>query len=820
MSIRTTSLPSNGSTPNSLKIFTGTWNCAEYNPENETPKLKYDLLRFLQFNKGEECDIYVIGLQEIQMNATSMVKEETIAKSKWHTFFKNLFDDGASILQRKVQSNTSNPLNKNEGLNEMKLLETPNDLNTSTLNNSKIEQKKPLRFRDIAVHQLVGILIVVFIKEEHYLSIKNESNCKCREGALGVMGNKGSIAFRFKLYERNFIFIVMHLSAHMKNVEQRNQNLNNILSKTTFKIREAQVNVLDHDFIFLLGDFNYRIQQYNPDFNNIVKKINDDELSFLIAWDQCLTEKLKGNILHNFIEGELSFAPTFKFKIGTNEYNPKRIPSWCDRIFYQSTNPQLPIVQLSYDCSQTFLSDHKPVYSLFEVPLIADESIIDTTVTIPSIGRHSISLGRQVSPMGSTLSTAARSRATIKTSLDLDDIFGSASSKLATPSSSNMFSGLSGNDNNDLPAPIQPTRRLITKPVSTTPKIPPGARLSIRGGIETSSMFFRNVRYPQGSIHPGLQNTSQVPLSQTSNIQKAFTPQNQTLSQNNIDVNSTDNTFESEQNSTNNSENSRLLNMNQSQWNESFDLDTSSSPTSNINEISNNNFNTNSEVIHEVTKLDLFVFNEDENVVTDNTNSKISETFTEMNTTNNINIENSISDEFLINSKEKNQTQEIIEPAFDFESEVITSNPFETNLNTQQLNFSNELSQFDSKNLSNNLTNNDFVQETILESFESQNLANQIQLIQENEQSTQEDFNSSQEVDESFKDTIKASDDSYINQEWTHTPEDFIQPTQDIHKPSEEISLEGNNQSSIQTRGLPPPIPKRERSNTLIHNNS
>ena len=49
--------------PQNLKIFTGTWNCSECNPESEGMKLQYDFLWFLQFNKGEECDIYAIGLQ-------------------------------------------------------------------------------------------------------------------------------------------------------------------------------------------------------------------------------------------------------------------------------------------------------------------------------------------------------------------------------------------------------------------------------------------------------------------------------------------------------------------------------------------------------------------------------------------------------------------------------------------------------------------------------------------------------------------------------------------------------------------------------------
>jgi len=68
-----------------------------------------------------------------------------------------------------------------------------------------------------------------------------------------------------------------------------------------------------------------------------------------------------------FEEAKLKFPPTYKFKVGTSEYDLKpskvRIPSWCDRILFRGENLQ----QLFYTSIMTpVTSDHKPVASLFK----------------------------------------------------------------------------------------------------------------------------------------------------------------------------------------------------------------------------------------------------------------------------------------------------------------------------------------------------------------------------------------------------------------------------------------------------------------------
>lgn len=45
-----------------------------------------------------------------------------------------------------------------------------------------------------------------------------------------------------------------------------------------------------------------------------------------------------GEIFHGFSEGNITFAPTFKFDVGTNHYDSsskQRVPSYTDRILFK-----------------------------------------------------------------------------------------------------------------------------------------------------------------------------------------------------------------------------------------------------------------------------------------------------------------------------------------------------------------------------------------------------------------------------------------------------------------------------------------------------
>jgi len=123
-------------------------------------------------------------------------------------------------------------------------------------------------------------------------------------------------------------------------------------------------NLYEHDILFWCGDLNYRINSDN--FNEVVDMINQNKLYELRELDQLRHEKQAGNVFSEFEEGKIKFMPTYKFKVGTNDYDSEkvRIPSWCDRILYRGES----VHQLFYtSVTSPLTSDHKPVCSLFSL---------------------------------------------------------------------------------------------------------------------------------------------------------------------------------------------------------------------------------------------------------------------------------------------------------------------------------------------------------------------------------------------------------------------------------------------------------------------
>eukprot|EP00299_Pterocystis_sp_00344_P013216 c6454_g1_i2.p1 GENE.c6454_g1_i2~~c6454_g1_i2.p1 ORF type:complete len:284 (+),score=68.61 c6454_g1_i2:105-854(+) len=86
--------------------------------------------------------------------------------------------------------------------------------------------------------------------------------------------------------------------------------------------------------------------------------------------------------LVGFQETKPNFPPTFKMVRGSQtEYNPQRIPSYCDRILYSSL-PGLKhrVKQCVYSSAHNVTSsDHKPVYSLFEIDVFEDDAEVNET---------------------------------------------------------------------------------------------------------------------------------------------------------------------------------------------------------------------------------------------------------------------------------------------------------------------------------------------------------------------------------------------------------------------------------------------------------
>ena len=124
--------------------------------------------------------------------------------------------------------------------------------------------------------------------------------------------------------------------------------------------------IMDHEICILNGDLNYRIDSIPR--NVIIEAIRNNNLAKLLDRDQLLASRRKnpGFRLRSFNEAPITFAPTYKYDVGTDEYDSsdkKRSPAWCDRILYRGLGR---IKQYDYRRLEVRASDHRPVTASFK----------------------------------------------------------------------------------------------------------------------------------------------------------------------------------------------------------------------------------------------------------------------------------------------------------------------------------------------------------------------------------------------------------------------------------------------------------------------
>ena len=93
--------------------------------------------------------------------------------------------------------------------------------------------------------------------------------------------------------------------------------------------------------------------------------------------DQLVLEQSAGNVFHGFREGAISFAPTYKYDLFSDDYDTSekcRVPAYTDRILFTRRRPAGPLARdwrdgdiVTYTRAELKVSDHRPVLAVFEV---------------------------------------------------------------------------------------------------------------------------------------------------------------------------------------------------------------------------------------------------------------------------------------------------------------------------------------------------------------------------------------------------------------------------------------------------------------------
>lgn len=326
---------------NAWNVQVTTFNCAKKFPFDDD-NAKTSILNDLLPNIGGE-DVYVFGFQELT--------------STWEASFPD-------IVRPKVQ-----------------------DLANFTL--KYINSRAPSRgFRLIGSTSTGAVGIIAIADQSIEVRKVAYSNFRC---GLFNSSLKGSSSLCCTLRkpdneQETFTFICSHLNANEgpTNAELRVSNCASILSScaTDFRLMPFKTS-----HVFFFGDLNFRVNGLQ---NTDIDYSNPDTLQKLLKTHEELNKLRESNLVFDgFDEGQIDFPPTYKYLVSQAAvFDPKRSPSWCDRILfkhYEESNVKI----LSYgSVSRTpslRFTDHQAVILNIRVPYIQSktELKIPTAVISP-----------------------------------------------------------------------------------------------------------------------------------------------------------------------------------------------------------------------------------------------------------------------------------------------------------------------------------------------------------------------------------------------------------------------------------------------------
>uniref|UniRef100_A0A6I8QH48 Inositol polyphosphate-related phosphatase domain-containing protein n=1 Tax=Xenopus tropicalis TaxID=8364 RepID=A0A6I8QH48_XENTR len=193
-----------------------------------------------------------------------------------------------------------------------------------------------------------------------------------------MIKTKGAVAASFTFFGTSFLFINSHFAAGDSKLKKRIQNYKKIIK-----------DLHRFDEVFWFGDFNFRLSKSRSEVDSILENLPENDMRSLLQYDQLSEEVTKGSIFKGFKEAEIQFRPTYKFDIGSDDYDTskkQRAPSYTDRVMYKSRN-QDDIHVLKYgSCTLMRQSDHKPVFGLFRVKVRPRPDNITLTGGRPDLG--------------------------------------------------------------------------------------------------------------------------------------------------------------------------------------------------------------------------------------------------------------------------------------------------------------------------------------------------------------------------------------------------------------------------------------------------
>ncbi|TKR93620.1 hypothetical protein L596_008036 [Steinernema carpocapsae] len=261
--------------------------------------------------RGPPADFVVVGLQEMDLNLQTYVKDSNTKQIEWLTA-----------------------------------------INTCLLGYTEVRSIK-----------LIGIFLVIYQRMDNAVPCGDILSNYVATGFLNF-GNKGGVAVRMKINDTTICFINSHLAAGNNELERRNQDYREI-SQLCFA---DGTSIYEHDLIVWLGDLNYRLATPPHVTNDLIRfRSSMGDYEGLLQYDQLLMQQVMQTAFQEFQEPRIQFRPTYKYDTGTHNWDTsekRRAPAWCDRILWRVATESMNVVATDYESVDCItLSDHKPVRS-------------------------------------------------------------------------------------------------------------------------------------------------------------------------------------------------------------------------------------------------------------------------------------------------------------------------------------------------------------------------------------------------------------------------------------------------------------------------
>lgn len=239
----------------------------------------------------------------------------------------------------------------------------------------------------LARRQSVGLLLLVFVAHEH------APHCRARVGAIGTgplgAGNKGAVAASLAAYGSSVAVVNAHLQAGSKAAQARSREAEHIHAALEWTRADGSpeappcdTRLVEHDFVVFGGDLNFRLALPDAEVRTLAAGGAAD-LEVLGRSDELRSEQRAGRALAGYAEGALDFAPTYKYDVGSTEYDtgPKRrAPAWCDRVLWRDS-PHARAV--AYGRRELTESDHRPVSAVLELSVLDGAEATRAAAALP-----------------------------------------------------------------------------------------------------------------------------------------------------------------------------------------------------------------------------------------------------------------------------------------------------------------------------------------------------------------------------------------------------------------------------------------------------